>query len=108
MENFDFKQALLNYGFNEELVNDWLEVRKAKKATNTQTSFKKFITEVKKLNVDINVLLEECISRDWKGFRAVWYVNILNQENKIQQPNLIGRMNAETVANNLQFTQIQL
>ena len=75
-ENFNFKMSLLQYGFKNELVDDWLKVRKKKKATNTQTAFKKFISEVEKINlVSINEILELCVERSWSGFKAEWYEN---------------------------------
>ena len=71
-ECFDFKSALIDYGFKPELVYDWLQVRKAKKATNTETSFNNFISQVEKSGVDKNEILKICISRDWKGFNTDW------------------------------------
>ena len=70
--SFNFESALISYGFNTELVSDWLEVRKAKKGTNTVTSFNNFISQVEKSGVDKNEILKICISRDWKGFNTDW------------------------------------
>ena len=70
--NFNFKYALIDSGFNTELVSDWMHVRKAKKATNTETSFNNFISQVEKSGVDKNEILKICISRDWKGFNTDW------------------------------------
>ena len=70
--NFDFKSALISYGFNTELVSDWLQVRKSKKATNTETSFNNFVSQVEKSGVNKNEILKICISRDWKGFNTDW------------------------------------
>ena len=70
--NFDFKSALISYGFNTELVSDWMQVRKSKKATNTETSFNNFVSQVEKSGVDKNEILKICISRDWKGFNTDW------------------------------------
>ncbi len=46
--SFNFKKELLNYGFEEKLVDEWLSVRKSKKAKNTETAFNGFIREVEK------------------------------------------------------------
>ena len=70
--SFNFESALISYGFNTELVSDWLEVRKAKKGTNTETSFNNFVSQVEKSGVDKNEILKICISRDWKGFNTDW------------------------------------
>ena len=78
-EIFSFRNSMLDYGFEKKLTDDWLKVRKTKKATNTETAFNKFIGEVKKSNKDPNEILEICISKDWKGFNSEWLNNIQNQ-----------------------------
>lgn len=78
-KNFDFRKKLIDFGFKEKLIDDWLKVRKTKKATNTETAFNKFVAEVQKSNKDPNDVLEICISKDWKGFQAEWLNNIQNQ-----------------------------
>ena len=72
---FSFRSALLLYGFNENLVDEWLRVRKAKKAVNTETAFKGFITEIRKSNLPINKILEICVSSSWSGFKIEYLQN---------------------------------
>lgn len=43
---FSFERSLIDYGFDRQLVEDWLKVRKTKKATNTETAYKNFIAEL--------------------------------------------------------------
>jgi DNA-binding transcriptional regulator YhcF (GntR family) len=69
---FDFSQALLSYGFDKTLVSEWLEVRRKKKAVNTETAYKGFITEVEKTNLDKNKVLQMCVEKSWQGFTASW------------------------------------
>jgi hypothetical protein len=69
---FDFKKSLLSLGANESLINDWLLVRKKKKATNTENAFNSFVKELKLSNLPIDTVLEKCISRNWLGFEASW------------------------------------
>ena len=71
-ERFNFRKSLVNYGFDEQLVLDWLKVRKSKKASNTETAFKKFISEVEKSHLEKNEVLEECVYRNWVGFKNSW------------------------------------
>ena len=71
-KTFNFRKSLIDYGFKENLVLDWLKVRKTKKATNTQTAFNGFISQVEKSNLDINVILEKCIVKSWSGFKNSW------------------------------------
>jgi len=70
--NFDFKSALISYGFIPDLVNDWLVVRKKKTASNTKTALENFISQVEKSGVEKNEILKICISKDWKGFNTDW------------------------------------
>ena len=72
---FDFKKSLLDYGFKESLVEDWLIVRKEKKASNTETSFNSFISMIEKNKCDINFLLGYIISKSWSGFNWRWVEN---------------------------------
>jgi hypothetical protein len=59
------------------LVNEWLLVRKAKKAVNTKTAFNSFIFEVKKTNpnVDFNEVMKLCVQNSWAGFKNEWITN---------------------------------
>lgn len=76
---FDFKKSLIIFGFKENLINDWLLIRKNKKATNSKTAFDLFVKQVQKANKDPNEILELCIAKDWKGFQAEWVNNLQNQ-----------------------------
>lgn len=71
-KNFNFQKTLLEFGANQKLVSDWLEVRKKKKASNTETACKSFLDQVLKSGKTIDEVLWICISRDWKGFQAEW------------------------------------
>jgi hypothetical protein len=84
---FSFYYSLLNYGFNKDLVSDWLKVRNTKKLTNTETAFKKFIIEVEKTKLDKNKVLEECVSNSWGGFKNEWInkTTTKNQEYDIDE-----------------------
>lgn len=73
---FSFVEALKKLGANDQLINDWLAVRKTKKASNNQTSFSRFESQLSKANLDINTVLRICIERDWKGFDASWLANV--------------------------------
>lgn len=72
---FNFRKALIEYGFNEKLVDDWLIVRKQKKGVNTETAFNMFVNQVEKTGIDKNEILTECIFRSWTGFKSDWIKN---------------------------------
>lgn len=73
---FSFERSLLKYGFDKNLVNDWLKVRKTKKATNTETAFKNFIAELEQRTCNINEVLEICVEKSWSGFKWSWIDNL--------------------------------
>ena len=73
LPTFSFYHSLIKIGGNENLVSDWLKVRKNKRATNTETAFKKFTTQVEKSGYNINEVLEKCIEKSWSGFDADWF-----------------------------------
>jgi hypothetical protein len=72
---FNFRLSLLDYGFKEQLVNDWLLVRKKKSATNSETAYTKFINQVEKSTLSKDQILEVCIEKDWKAFNHAWKVD---------------------------------
>ncbi len=73
---FSFVEALKNLGANEQLISDWLQVRKTKKAGNTQTALNGFMKQVEKSGLPLNTVLEICVIRSWQGFNAGWLNNI--------------------------------
>lgn len=75
---YSFLASLLSYGFDEKLAKEWVEVRRQKKAVNTETAFNDFISQVEKHGGDKNKILRTCVERSWKGFNANW----LEQENE--------------------------
>jgi len=104
-EIFNFKKSLIDYGFEENLVSEWMQVRKNKKATNTKTTFQKFIKEIELTPEDKNYILKLIIEKDWKSFEYQWYLNLKNQKEKLPEPQkeqMFGRMTQSTVEKNYQ------
>ena len=77
-KRFSFKKNLVEYGFREDLVDDWLQVRKTKKATNTETAFNAFINEIESKNCNINDMLQIAVTNSWSGFKHKWVENLKN------------------------------
>lgn len=73
---FSFERSLIDYGFDKQLVTDWLKVRKTKKATNTETAYKNFIAELEQRTCNINEVLEICVEKSWSGFKWSWVDNL--------------------------------
>ena len=93
---FSFVEALKNLGADEQLIKDWLIVRKTKKASNTQTAFTTFEKQFSKTGLNINLVLKVCIDRDWKGFSASWLNNVNLSEYQEQPQQTISEQPRQT------------
>lgn len=69
---FNFKESLLELGVDPVVLSDWLEVRKKKKAANTETAFKALLTEINKSGLPVDVAIAMSAGNSWSGFRASW------------------------------------
>lgn len=73
--NFDAFAFMNVLGFDENLIIDFLKVRKAKKAVNTERAFQSIIKEIEKTGIHKNEVLLKMIVRSWAGFEAKWLEN---------------------------------
>lgn len=80
-EKFNFKNALLECGVNEDLANEFILVRKSLKAVNTRTSLLKIWNECKKNNFPFVDAVKICIENSWKGFKYEWVLNLEKKSN---------------------------
>ena len=62
---FDFRKSLLAYGFKEELVDEWMTIRKSKKAINSQFSYNAFISQIEKCGAEKNEYLNAF--KEWRN-----------------------------------------
>ena len=74
--DFDFKNSLLDLCSDKQLVLDWLKIRKAKKAVNTETAFDGFIREQEKSGLSVTEVLKLCVENSWRGFSSLWVENL--------------------------------
>jgi hypothetical protein len=56
----------------ESLWEDFITLRKAKKAPLTASALKGIEREAKKAGMNIEEALYECCARGWTGFKAEW------------------------------------
>lgn len=83
-QKFNFANALVSQGADQKLISEYMEVRKAKKAVNSETAFKSLISEQQKSGLTLNQVLEHCVVNSWKGFKAEWVKN--QNHNQSTQP----------------------
>lgn len=84
---FSFKDELLNLGADEQHIDDWMQVRKNKKAANTKTALEAIIKEANENNYPIAKAVQICAEKGWQGFKFQWVQNLavddLQKENQI-------------------------
>ena len=78
-KRFDFKQSLIEIGVLQGVAEDWMQVRKAAKATNTETAFNRIKHEIEKSGLSANECITIAVSRSWRGFQADWVANQMRQ-----------------------------
>ena len=88
---FNFRKELLSLGGDEQLVSDWLMVRKQKKATNTQTSLNMFLKQVDLSGKDLNFVLTWVNENTYARFKAEW----LNKTNSFGVKKQNNQLNAD-------------
>jgi len=119
---FNFREAMLSAGFAADLTEDWLKIRKTKKAVNSERAFKIFLEQVQRTGRDKNEILALVVQKQWKGFESSW-VQSAQQSHNSQEPviidqngniisgthttntagaNVVGRQTASNIAANMQ------
>lgn len=69
---FSFKNSLLELGISKQVVNDWLIVRKNKKASNTLTAFNKIQKEILSSHLTPDECIQIAVENSWVGFKSDW------------------------------------
>ncbi|WP_336964076.1 hypothetical protein [Acinetobacter pittii] len=74
---FSFKSALKKNGVPEKDAVEFLQIRKSKKAQNTENAFDALLNESKKAGITLQQAVEHCLKRQnpWGAFKASWYQN---------------------------------
>lgn len=70
-----FRQFFIELGYDIDLLDEWLLIRKKKRAVNTLTSAKMFHDEVMKTGWDVNRILKIVVTKQWVGFQDDWNWN---------------------------------
>lgn len=65
-------ELLAEFGITGQLAEDFIALRKAKRATITPTVLNGFQREADKAGIPIQQAVEICIERNWQGFKADW------------------------------------
>ena len=76
---------LLALNIDKQYAQDWLEVRKVKRAALTQTAINLLIKEALIAKISVNDAVRICAENSWQGFKAEWYFKLNNQPNQPKQ-----------------------
>ena len=71
-QKFDFRKALLSAGVEPEVADAWMQVRKVKKAVNTEIAWKAIEKEIAKAARTANECIRCAVEHSWSGFKAEW------------------------------------
>ena len=90
-EKDEFIEAFVLAGAFEDYADEYYKYRVKKKLSLSKLAYNKIIKE--SVGLDINEVIELCISKDWKGFKREWYNNSnnLNNEQQSESDPKIGR-----------------
>ena len=78
---FNFQKALLEYGFDKELVDEWMVIRKNKRAVNSEFAFNSLIAQVERAGAEKNEVLRIIAEKQWAGFNHAWLKTLDNNLN---------------------------
>lgn len=90
-KKFDFRSSVIGLGVPPNIVDDWLKVRKTKRASNTETAFNLMEKEVAKA-CDLypmatpEILVKIAVERNWMGVRCDFYRNVNFSDYIDEQP----------------------
>ena len=69
-------------GVTDMVWQDWLKLRKTKKAAVTQTALDGIEREARKAGISLETALAICCARGWTGFKAEWMQSKLTPQDK--------------------------
>ncbi|QMV33395.1 hypothetical protein F1_00032 [Ralstonia phage Heva] len=72
VQKFDPLKALIAEGVPKQTAEDFLKIRKAKRAPLTQTALDAIRREAEAAAFSMAQAIETCCSRGWQGFKAEW------------------------------------
>ncbi len=76
-------------GVNEQIVKDFLQIRKSKKSPLTDTALNGIQREADKANISLEAALQICCERNWVGFKAEWIAEKkdVNKQEQLEESN---------------------
>lgn len=72
IKSFDFKKQFLDLGVEAKILEDWLKVRKTKKAVNSETAFNGIKKKMEASGKSFNECVTISAEKSWAGFDIEW------------------------------------
>ena len=96
----DFKKKLLELGVKEKHANDWIQIRKDKRASFTESAIDGIIRECEKHNFPFPEAIRNCAESNWQGFKYEWIKNKNQNSNGITNTTNTGFSTSKPSTNN--------
>jgi len=71
-QGFDIEQALKELDIPNEMIQEWIKIRRQKRVVESQIAFDTFIEEVNQTGWTVSQVIKKCIGRSWATFEAVY------------------------------------
>lgn len=89
-EKYSAKDDLIALGVPSQFVDDWLALRKLKKAPPSKTAIDSIKKQVEKSGMPLASAIELCCARGWAGFNAEWVLKSGGSQAAIPQSRQTG------------------
>lgn len=80
--------ALVCLGVSRQHADDWLAIRRAKRAPLTETAVSRLMAEAQKAGISVDEAVETSVVRGWQGFQAEWLGKPVNGTGPPKPPGL--------------------
>jgi uncharacterized protein YdaU (DUF1376 family) len=82
---FDAQAHLVSIGVDDSIASDWIQSRKALKASPTLTAIDGIAKEAARAGISLADALSTCCQRGWRGFKAEWIAEDKKQPSFAEQ-----------------------
>ena len=92
IKSFDFKKAFLQLDVDSKILEDWLKVRKTKKAVNSETAFNAIKKKMEASGKSFNECVKISAEKSWAGFDIEWTKEKTKYDNSANITKLKGEI----------------
>lgn len=78
----EFREALINLGVDTDIADEFMLIRKKKKAINTKHAFEMMLAEANKAGISLAEAAKICVDNQWRGFKAEYMQGLRERNNR--------------------------